>query len=135
MNYVLLIIFHFLLTSNLLMGQSLSASQIVQENVDFYNERDIEGFMSAFSDDIVIYNYSDFSISLKGKEEVRNFYSTLFRNSPELNSSIIKRIEFGNKVIDYEYIKGRNGSKDVTELVLIYELKETKIAKITVLRK
>ena len=125
----------FLLSNSDLMGQSLASSQIVQENVDYYNQRNINGFMSGFSDDITIFNYADFSVSMKGKEEVRTFYAALFEKSPELHYTIVKRIEFGNKVIDYEHIKGRNGSKDVTELILVYEIKDDKIAKITVIRK
>ena len=43
--------------------------------------------------------------------------------------------KIGNKVIDHESIVGRNGSDEVIELVLIYEVNERKITKITVIKK
>ena len=129
------ILFVFLFSNSFIMAQIVSPEQVVQENVDFYNKRDIEGFMRSFRDDITVLNFSDFKITLNGAAEVRNFYEALFRNSPQLHSTIAKRIVLGNKVIDYERIKGRNGSPDLTELVLIYEVEGEKIYKITVIRK
>jgi hypothetical protein len=40
----------------------------------------------------------------------------------------------GNKVIDHESIVGRNGVVEPIELVLIYEIQNNKILKITVIR-
>ncbi len=108
--------------------------QIVQENVDFYNARDIDGFMTSFSDDIASYSFSNPNPSLVGLEKIREFYDELFQLSPQLHSTIIKRITFDNKVIDHESIVGRKGSKEIIELVLIYEVRDGKICKITVIK-
>ena len=113
---------------------TLSPEQVVQENVDYYNARDIDGFMTAFSEDIALYNFSELLPSLVGREQVREFYAELFQLSPQLYSTIIKRITFDNKVIDHESITGRKGSSDIIELVLIYEVKKDKICKITVMK-
>lgn len=115
--------------------QQMTPEQIVQENLDFYNNRDIEGFMSSFPDDIKMYNLGQANPSFVGKEEVRKVYTKLFQNSPKLHSTILKRIVIGNKVIDHESITGRNGNAEVLELVLIYEVNDGKINKITVIRK
>lgn len=112
----------------------MTPKEIVQENLDFYNNRNIEGFMTSFSDDIKIYNHGDSRPFLVGRTEVRKIYTNLFEKSPELHSKILKRIVFGNKIIDHESITGRNGHKDILELVLIYEVKAQKIFKITVLK-
>ena len=111
-----------------------SPEEIVQENVDFYNARDIDRFMSSFSEDIALYNFSEPLPSLVRLEQIRKFYEELFQLSPNLHSTIIKRIVFDNKVIDYESIVGRKGSKEIVELVLIYEVKKDKICKITVIK-
>lgn len=111
-----------------------SPEQIVQENVDFYNARNIDGFMTSFSEDIALYNFSESLPSLEGLEQIRNFYEELFQLSPNLHSNIIKRIVFDNKVIDHESIVGRKGSKEIVELVLIYEVEKDKICKITVIK-
>lgn len=115
--------------------KTMTPEQIVQENLDFYNDRNIEGFMTSFSEDIKIYNLGDPKPTVVGREEVRKVYTNLFEKSPKLHSNILKRIVFGNRVIDHESITGRNGNKDILELVLIYEVKDQKIFKITVLRK
>ena len=59
----------------------------------------------------------------------------LFDLSPKLHSIILKRIVFDNKVIDHESIVGRRGTDDVFEIVLIYEVKDNKIFKMTTIRK
>jgi hypothetical protein len=112
-----------------------TAEQIVQANLDAYNNLDIEQFMSYISDDIEVYEFDNKKLSIKGAEACRKIYAELFEQSPKLNSTILKRIVFDNKVIDHEYIIGRRGSDTAIELVLIYEVKDEKIFKISVMRK
>ena len=132
---VLLFIFFLSMMSHSQNTQPMTPEQIVQENLDFYNDRNIEGFMSSFAEDIKMYNLGQSNPSVVGKDEVRKVYTKLFENSPKLHSTILKRIVIGNKVIDHESITGRNGNSEVLELVLIYEVNNGKINKITVIRK
>ena len=120
--------------NNSTMAQQLSPEQVVQNNLDFYNKRNIDGFMSYFTDDVTIVNFSDSKIIAKDSKEVRKIYDDMFKISPNLYSTIVKRVVLGNKVIDHESIIGRNGSMEILELVLIYEVADDKIFKITVLR-
>lgn len=113
----------------------MTPEQVVQENLDFYNDRDIEGFMTSFSEDIKMYNLGDPKPTVVGRNQVRMVYTKLFEKSPKLHSTILKRVVIGNKIIDHESITGRNGNADVLELVLIYEVKNEKIYRITVIRK
>ena len=108
--------------------------EIVQKNLNAYNARDIEGFVACLSNDIAIFQIGEPTPSVSGVVEVKSFYAELFENSPELHSNILKRIVIGNTVIDHESITGRNGSDAVVELVLIYEVKNAKISRITVVR-
>lgn len=119
-------------------AQSQSPSdpeKVVQANLDAYNNRNIEGFMSYFSEDILVRNFDTGATSAQGKQAVREIYTQLFEASPNLHSKILKRTVFDNKVIDHEYITGRNGSQEPLELVLIYEVREGKIFRISVMRK
>tara|TARA_R110001632_G_scaffold29662_13_gene78627 strand:+ start:7823 stop:8248 length:426 start_codon:yes stop_codon:yes gene_type:complete len=116
-------------------AQNMTSEEIVQENLDFYNNRNIEGFMSSFSKSIKMYNLEEPKPTIVGFSEVKEVYNSLFKNSPDLHSTIIKRIVIGNKVIDHESIVGRNGRNEVLELVLIYEVNNEQITKITVIRK
>lgn len=112
----------------------MNPDQIVQKNLDAYNKRDINGFMACLDEHIQLFNLGESKPSIQGLAKIREFYQSLFENSPELHSNIIKRIAIGNKIIDHESITGRNGSDQVIELVLIYEVKNDKIARITVIR-
>jgi hypothetical protein len=91
--------------------------------------------MSSFSKSIKMYNIDEQKPTIVGFSEVKEVYNALFQKSPQLHSTILKRIVIGNKVIDHESIVGRNGSDEVIELVLIYEVNERKITKITVIKK
>jgi hypothetical protein len=119
------------------MGQSkdMTPEQVVQANLDCYNRRDIDGFMSYFSPDIKMFNLADNSVTIDGLEQYRKVYKELFDLSPNLHSNIVKRITFDNKVIDHESIVGRRGSAGIFEIVLIYEVKDTKIYRVTAIRK
>lgn len=115
--------------------QEMSPEKVVQANLDFYNSRDIEGFMSLFSDDIAVYTFPNNEANLVGLGEVRKLYDEMFSRSPNLNSTILKRIVFDNKVIDHESIIGRNGSDDIFEIVMIYEVENGKICRLTAIKK
>ena len=129
---------HFLLLILFLQVHSAfsqSAETIVQANLEAYNERDIETFMSYISEDIEMYNLGDCEPYMKGKEAVEKLYADYFDRSPELHSEIKKRIVFDNKVIDHEYITGANGSSDPFELVFMYEVENDLIVRTTAIRK
>lgn len=113
----------------------MTVEQVVQANLDAYNARDIERFMAYFAADIELYNFADNELTAKGLANIREIYQELFDLSPKLHSQILNRIVFDNKVIDHEYITGRRGSDTPVELVLIYEVKEEKIVRMTAIRK
>ena len=109
-------------------------TEVVQENLEFYNQRNIEGFMSSFSDSITLFTYEKMEPIAKGKDEIKILYKGLFEESPKLHSTILHRAVIGNKVIDHESIKGRRGSKKPIKLVMIYEVSDDKILRMTVIR-
>ena len=111
-----------------------TAEEIVKKNVAFYNKRDIEGFISTFSDEIVFSDFPNNNATLKGIDQVRKYYNEVFETSPNLYSTIVNRVIFNNKVIDHESIIGRKGTEETFEIVLIYEVKENKIYKVTAIR-
>ncbi len=115
--------------------QTLTPEQVVQKQLDTYNARDLEGFMSVMSEDVSLVNFEDGSLIAEGFENVKTIYKGLFEASPELHSTLTNRMVLGNQVIDHESITGRMGQKDIIELIVIYEVNdEQKIEKITVLR-
>ncbi|MEM6966464.1 MAG: nuclear transport factor 2 family protein [Bacteroidota bacterium] len=113
---------------------TMTSEQIVQQNLDAYNNRNIETFMSHFSDDIQLFAFGNPIPTADSKAKVKAIYQNLFEQSPELFSKIKKRIVFKNKVIDHEVISGRMGKKAPVEMVLIYEVEDGKIIKITAIK-
>jgi hypothetical protein len=118
-----------------LTAQMKPPEQVVQNQLEAYNQRNIDLFMLTMDPEVVFYNFATGERTLEGAAACRAYYTALFDNSPELHSTILKRMVFGNRVIDHEGIVGRNGSEEVVELVLIYEVQQDKIIKVTVLRK
>lgn len=110
-----------------------SPEQVVQLQLEAYNERNIDKFMSVFSADIELWTLGENQPWAKGQDSVRTVYANLFKNSPELHSDVITRSILGNKVIDYEKITGRNRG-EIRYLVMIYEVRDGKIFRATAVR-
>lgn len=135
MKFYYPLILFFAMSSNLVISQVLKTpTDVVQENLDFYNQRNIEGFMSSFSDSIALYLFGKTEPVANGKNAIQKLYKELFDDSPRLHSTILHRAVIGNKVIDHESIKGRKGSKKPIKLVMIYEVSRDKIDRMTVIR-
>lgn len=114
--------------------ERLTPAEIVEQQLIAYNKGDIDAFMAVFHPDISLVEFGQSTPSVIGFEEVKKVYASLFERSPELNSIVLNRSVIGTKVIDYEYITGRNGSNEPLWLVMIYEIKDGKIYKATALR-
>ncbi len=130
-------IYFFLFFSFLISCESDPVSQqekIVQEQLDAYNERNIDRFMTVFSADPVVLNYPGDQVLASGRTATRALYQKLFDNSPNLHSRLVNRTVIGQKVLDYESITGRDGNPEAIELVIIYEIKNGKIDRCMVIR-
>lgn len=106
---------------------------IVQKQLSAYNQRNINDFIVLFDDNAKFYRYGESIPFLEGKEAIKKYYDHLFQQSPDLKSEIQSRIIIGNKVIDHEIITGRMGKKTPIELVLIFEVAESKIMRCEVI--
>jgi hypothetical protein len=106
--------------------------KIVQAQVDAYNRRDLEGFLSFYADDAKIYVYPD-QLVLSGKEAMRERYAKTFEPA-ELHAAIPQRIAFDRFVIDQEKVVTGRAEHPVVEAVAIYEIKDGRIARVTFLR-
>lgn len=123
MNYfaTLILIFSLHITS------AQTVDEVVQQQLEAYNARDIKHFMDCFHNEIEIWTLGEENPSAQGFESVKNLYENLFQQSPDLHSKVLNRSIIGQKVIDYEQISDRKGSKEDLFLVMIYEVKDGKI--------
>ena len=111
----------------------MEIEKIVQAQLEAYNKRDLNEFISYYSKDIEIYNFLENKPFLNGQFELKKNYEDVFNNSPKLNAIILNRIVYDNKVIDHEQVTGRKGV-DLIDVVVIYEMKDNLIHKVYFIR-
>lgn len=106
---------------------------IVARQVNAYNARNLEVFLSYYADDVEIYEFPN-NLMLEGKEAIIPRYTKRFK-STQLHAQIIERTVIGNKVIDREHVTGRADGQTV-DIVAIYEINdEGLISKVWFIRK
>lgn len=108
-------------------SQEKTPEQVVQEQLEAYNSRDIETFLSFYSEDVKIYTFPN-KLESDGKVAMREGYASFFKNAKVLNCTIKNRIVSKNIVIDDELVKYND-----TEFggIAIYEVENNKIVKVT----
>ena len=108
--------------------------EIIHQQIQAYNTRNIELMMKLFSDEIQIFDLEDDRIIINGIQECKNMYGELFNSSPKLNAEVVNTIAFNNRVIVHEIISGRNGNNEKVEQVIIFEVNNDKIDRINLIR-
>ncbi|WP_099189615.1 nuclear transport factor 2 family protein [Tepidibacter mesophilus] len=106
----------------------MNCEKIVQNQLDFYNAHNLEGFISTYSDDITIYNLIDNTVMLKGKETLKEKYYERFEVL-KVHAELVNRIVIGNKVIDHEHVTGLI-SDEIVKAVAIYEIEDSLIKRV-----
>src|SRR5258708_31747202 len=92
---------------------------LVEEQLQAYNARDLERFAATYAESIRIYRMPAMEPAIVGKEKLREVYRGRF-SSPNLHAEIVSRIVLGNKVIDHERVVG---IKEMPiEAVAVYEV-------------
>jgi hypothetical protein len=76
---------------------------LVQQQLNAYNVRDMEGFLAPYSDSIALYT-QDGRLTCKGKDQLRKQYSGFFTRSEGLHCQVLNRMVQGNTVIDQEQV-------------------------------
>lgn len=104
---------------------------LAQEQLDAYNNRDIDAFLIPYADSVKIYNFPN-TLIMSGKEQMRSSYSQMFKNTPNLHCELVNRIVMGNTVIDQESVTGFGADK--FEAIAIYKIKGEKIVEVYFVR-
>ena len=103
-----------------------TSSAPVDEQLIAYNTRDLEGFIAAYSPEVVMED-GEGNLILKGHDKMRERYGALFEASPKLHCRIVNRIRIGKYVMDEEEVIGRKGSLTPTHAVVVYRVEGDKI--------
>ena len=105
----------------------VSPRYLAEEQLIGYNNRDINAFLKPFAKNVKVYRFPN-TLSYEGLEKMRENYNSFFKNTPDLNCKILKRIVFKDKVIDHELVTA-NGR--TFKAVAIYSIKNGKIVSVT----
>jgi hypothetical protein len=105
------------------------SEMLAQKQLDAYNKQNLEEFLSAYSEDVVIMDFPSNQVTTRGIDEMRTRYAKLFRDHPNNHAELLSRIVHGNKVVDHELVTGRENSEP-KKAVAIYEIDGEKIVKV-----
>lgn len=108
-------------------NEGSSPEQIVDAQLAAYNRRDVEGFLSFYSDDAKLFDYPN-QLTESGKDQLRVRYERSF-NDKNVRALIVRRIVFDRFVIDHERITGRPDG--TVEAIAVYEVRAGKIMAVT----
>jgi hypothetical protein len=102
--------------------------QVIQGQADAYNARDLDGFLSYYSPNVVIEDGAG-DVMIQGIDALRDLMGTVFSQSPQLHVDIPKRIHTGQWVIDEEHVSDFHLEGFPTEYVaaVVYQVQDGKI--------
>lgn len=101
-------------------------SDLAQRQLNAYNLRDIEAFLEPYDDQVEVYRFPN-QLLYKGKQTMREQYSGMFANTPNLHCELKERIVQDAVVIDKE--KVRFGDRYI-EAVAVYHIENKKIKRV-----
>ncbi|OJJ23181.1 hypothetical protein BKI52_02160 [marine bacterium AO1-C] len=102
------------------------AEKVVQQQLDAYNQGNLEAFANCYAEDVLMYNFPENEAQLEGKKRLEEIYQTIFAKSPNLHCELRNRIVLDNQIIDHESITGM-ADKPTFEAVAIYRVSGDKI--------
>jgi hypothetical protein len=99
-----------------------------QRQLDAYNARDLERFITEYTDDVVAFRLGTPEPVLVGKQAFAEHYRKNRFALSSLHAELVSRMVFGNKVIDQERVFGVEDTP--MEVAAIYEVTPAGISKV-----
>lgn len=99
---------------------------VVKDQLDAYNDRDIDTFMACWAEDAQIFEHPS-KLLASGTKEIRERHLIRFQE-PNLFGRLVHRAVVGNKVIDQEVVTRTfpEGTGQI-DVICIYEVADRKI--------
>ena len=105
-----------------------SALAAARLQLEGYNNRDIDLFLSAYADTVKVFRFPA-TLNYQGKEEMHARYSGMFDRTPLLHCHVVSEIVKGNKVIHEERVQ-RDDSANRSHAIAIYVVDGGKITEV-----
>ncbi|MDX2303349.1 MAG: nuclear transport factor 2 family protein [Microscillaceae bacterium] len=110
-------------------NEEQQAIALADEQLKAYNARDVEAFLKPYSDTIKVYRYPN-TLLYQGKKTMRQEYTEMFKQLPDLYCKLVNRITLGNTVIDREEVIFRKDQAPF-HAIAIYKIAGGKIVEVT----
>jgi imidazolonepropionase-like amidohydrolase len=104
-----------------------SPEVLVQQQLNAYNNRDIEAFLAPYSDSVALYEFPN-TLFAKGKDAMRKTYSGMFSQVKDLHCQLLNRMVNGNTVIDFESVTGFG--PQAVKAIAVYSIANGKIEQV-----
>ena len=103
----------------------------VDQQLEAFNDRDLDRFMDAFAGDTQVED-GDGTRIMSGAAEMRPFYEAMFSDSPDLHCDVVNRISVGDWVIDEEKVVGvqAEGFPEELHSAVAYKVEGGKITRV-----
>lgn len=105
-----------------------AAEKLAQQQLDAYNNRDIDAFVAPYADNVRVYKFPD-EFMYEGKTAMYDTYGRMFARTPDLHCKLVNRIVMGNTVIDQEEVTISKKDPPM-HAIAIYKIKDGKIAEV-----
>lgn len=123
----ILLLIGLLLVSGRTMAQD-SAEQLAQAQLEGYNTRNIEAFLAPYAEDVAVYTFPQ-NLQYRGKAAMRETYTQMFNDLPDLHCTLVSRMVQGDVVIDQESVVFWSGEPPL-KAIAIYKIRNGKIAEV-----
>lgn len=111
----------FYLSLNTTMAQS-QAQSLVQKQLEAFNARNLDSFLTAFSDQVTLYNFPH-ELNSRGKAALREIYGQMFQQFEGLRCVSTNRMQLGNKVFDHQRVYLSPGQPPL-EVIVMYQIRQ-----------
>jgi len=101
--------------------------EVVQAQVEAYNDHDLDGFLSCYADDAAIYDLAGEQPAIRGQSDIRKTYAFLDHMPEGAGVEIIDRIISDSIVVDMERFVGAPEGVVMPDAVAVYEVRNGKI--------
>jgi len=110
------------------MTQQTAAEQLVQRQLDAYNSKNLEAWLSCYHPDAVQLDFHG-TVLARGQDEMQQRISLRF-SEPDLHAKLLNRMVMADWVIDHELIQ-RNfpEGRGQVEMLCSYQVKQGLIVK------
>lgn len=112
-------------TSHTYVAARTPAEILLDKQIVAYNARDIDTLVNTCAPDVRVYNHPN-ELQYSGRDELRQRYMRLFAKAPNVHGVSVRRIVYGNFVVDEAHVTGLPDGTE-KDLMGIFEIRDQQV--------